>query len=517
MKKRSYTILTCIVLLCGLLVLPGCDRPPVADAGADQTANAGAVVTLDGSASTDPDVPNDRTPGPLTFSWIQTAGTPVALSGANTATPTFTAPNVDETLTFQLTVTDDEGNSVTDTVAITIIGAIENLPPTANAGPDQAVKGGAAVTLDGSGSSDPDAGDSLTFSWTQTAGTPVALSNANTATPAFTAPNVTETLTFQLTVADGNGGSDPDTVNVTVTKAVTVLFIANIAGNNVTSYQDPVTVNGNVAPDTNLQGAQTQLNGPSDMVVTGDKTLIVSNFTGKAITSYKNANATNGNLTPDGNVQGAATTLVGPTTLTINTGADLLFVADIATDQILVFAGASTTVFNGNLAPTRTIASAALNNPFGINFGANDVLYVANNGGKNVLVFDNASNKNGTVAPDRIINSASFAAAILFDVFIDRNDTMFVVDAIGFIYIFNNASTLNGTVAPDFTLKVTPAAFITAIAVDSNDTGYIVDRTANAVYSYDNISTLNGTLNPDRTIQGASTQLSGPIRVFLEE
>ena len=514
MKKRNYTILTCIVL-CGLLVLPGCDRPPVADAGADQTANAGAVVTLDGSDSTDPDVPNDRTPGPLTFSWIQTAGTPVALIGANTATPTFTAPNVDETLTFQLTVTDDEGNSATDTVAITITGAINNLPPTANAGPDQAVKGGAAVTLDGSGSSDPDAGDSLTFSWTQTAGTPVTLSGANTATPTFTAPNVTETLTFQLTVADGNGGSDPDTVNVTVTKAVTVLFIANLAGNNVTSYQDPATVNGNVAPDTNLQGTQTQLNFPSDMVVTRDQTLIVCNSTSNAITSYKNANDTNGNLTPDGNVQGAATTLSAPRTLTINPGADLLFVADA--NNILVFAGASTGGFNGNLAPARTIASAALNNPFGINFGANDVLYVANNGGKNVLVFDNASNKNGTVAPDRIINSASFAAAILFDVFIDRNDTMFVVDAIGFIYIFNNASTLNGTVAPDFTLKVTPAALITAIAVDSNDTGYIVDRSANAVYSYDNVSMLNGTLNPDRTIQGASTQLSGPIRVFLEE
>ena len=517
MKKRNYIILTCIVL-CGLLVLNGCDRQPVADAGADQTANAGAVVTLDGSLSTDPDVPNDLTPGPLTFSWTQTAGAPVALSGANTATPTFTAPNVDGTLTFQLTVTDDEGNSATDTVEITIIGAIVNLPPTANAGPDQAVNGNAAVTLDGSGSSDPDAGDSLTFSWTQTAGTTASLSGANTATPTFTAPNVDETLTFELTVADGNGGSDTDTVNITVTKSVPVLFIANFIGSRVTSYQDPITVNGNVAPDTNLQGTQTQLNAPSDIVVTGDQTLIVSNFAGPhAITSYKNANATNGNLAPDGNVQGAATTLVAPTTLTINPAADLLFVADITTDQILVFAGASTGGFNGNLAPTRTIASAALNNPFGINFGANDVLYVANNGASNVLVFADASSKNGTVAPDRIINSTSFAGASLFDVFIDRNDTMFVVNTLGSIYIFNNASTLNGTVAPDFTLTVNPAVAITAIAVDSNDTGYIVDNGANAVYSYDNISTLNGALNPDRTIQGASTQLLGPIRVFLEE
>jgi hypothetical protein len=173
--------------------------------------------------------------------------------------------------------------------------------------------------------------------------------------------------------------------------------------------------------------------------------------------------------------------------------------------------------FNGNLAPTRIIASASLNNPFGINFGTNDELYVANNAGGNVLVFSSASLINGTVAPDRIINSASFTGAILFDVFVDGNDNLFVVDATGFIYTFNNASALNGTVAPDFTLTVNPAAFITAIAVDANDIGYIVDRSANAVYSYDDISTLNGALNPDRTIAGASTQLDAPIRVFLVE
>jgi hypothetical protein len=121
------------------------------------------------------------------------------------------------------------------------------------------------------------------------------------------------------------------------------------------------------------------------------------------------------------------------------------------------------------------------------------------------------------VAPDRIINSASFVGANLWDVFVDGNDNLFVVDSNGFIYMFNNAFALNGTVAPDFTLTVNPAVFLTAIAVDSNDTGYIVDNGANAVYSYDDISTLNGALNPDRTIAGASTQLLGPLRVFLVE
>ena len=59
--------------------------------------------------------------------------------------------------------------------------------------------------------------------------------------------------------------------------------------------------------------------------------------------------------------------------------------------------------------------------------------------------------------------------------------------------------------------------FLTAIAVDSEGTGYVVDRTAEAIYSYDDIGNINGAFTPDRTIQGAQTLMDGPIRVFLEE
>lgn len=294
------------------------------------------------------------------------------------------------------------------------------------------------------------------------------------------------------------------------------LFIANLAGNNVTSYADPATVNGNIAPEANLAGAQTQLTQPSDIVVNTAGALIASNFAAPSITSYDNV-PVNGNVAPSGNVQGAATQLMQPTTLTINTGQDLLFVADILSDDVLVFQGTAQATFNGNLAPVRTIQSVDLNNPFGINFGANDDLYVANNGNANVVVFAGASALNGNVNATRIITSAVFVGANLFDVFIDGNDTMYVVDANGLIYTFNNAASLNGNVAPDFTLTVQGATAITAIAVDSSNTGYIVDNAANAVFSYNNINTLNGTVAPNRTIQGAQTQLVQPIRVFLTE
>jgi hypothetical protein len=57
-------------------------------------------------------------------------------------------------------------------------------PPTANAGPDQAVDEGSQVMLSGSGS-DPDVGQTLSFMWTQTGGPAVTLMGANTATPTF--------------------------------------------------------------------------------------------------------------------------------------------------------------------------------------------------------------------------------------------------------------------------------------------------------------------------------------------
>jgi hypothetical protein len=96
-------------------------------------------------------------------------------------------------------------------------------PPVADAGPNQTVDEGSAVTLDGSKSYDPDFfGDYITsFQWIQTGGNPtVTLNRANTATPSFTAPNVSlggASLTFQLTVTDLGGLEDSDTTIVNVT------------------------------------------------------------------------------------------------------------------------------------------------------------------------------------------------------------------------------------------------------------------------------------------------------------
>lgn len=78
-----------------------------------------------------------------------------------------------------------------------------NQRPIANAGPDQIVNEGTAVTLDGSASTDRN-GDALFFAWEQLGGPAVALSGAAGARPSFVAPAVDsdKVLTFKLTVSD---------------------------------------------------------------------------------------------------------------------------------------------------------------------------------------------------------------------------------------------------------------------------------------------------------------------------
>ncbi len=93
------------------------NTPPVSSAGDDQTAGAASLVTLNGSASSDPD--GDL---PLTYLWSQTGGITVTLSDATSVSPTFTAPSSTGVLTFTLTVSDSLGlpDSTPDEVVITI-------------------------------------------------------------------------------------------------------------------------------------------------------------------------------------------------------------------------------------------------------------------------------------------------------------------------------------------------------------------------------------------------------------
>jgi hypothetical protein len=114
--------------------------------------------------------------------------------------------------------------------------AFDNHPPTANAGPDKTVKGGVIVKLSALGSTDPDDGIAG-YTWKQTSGKAVTLSNPAIAEPVFispTASSANETLVFELTVTDKGGLKDTDSC------ATQVIDSANIDsdGDGVMDDQD---------------------------------------------------------------------------------------------------------------------------------------------------------------------------------------------------------------------------------------------------------------------------------------
>ena len=117
---------------------------------------------------------------------------------------------------FRYRVHDGTADSGVATVTIAVEGV--NDVPTADAGADQVVAEEAAVQLSGSGT-DPE-GEVLTYQWSQVRGSTVALSEATSTAPAFTAPTqltADAALVFELVVTDASGAvSAPDAVTITV-------------------------------------------------------------------------------------------------------------------------------------------------------------------------------------------------------------------------------------------------------------------------------------------------------------
>ena len=195
------------------IIVDDVGKAPIPDAGDDVSVYEKQTVTLDGSGSKDSD-------GEVTYLWTQTSGPTVILSDVSAASPTFTVPVVNpdfNVLTFRLMVEDNEGLVTFDEVTVTIDSSTE--PPVADAGDDQEVVEKDMVTLDGSGSSDPDDGIA-SYQWVQASGVGVVLSDSFAIKPAFEAPEIDEpsvVLSFRLTVKDVSGLERVDFVEITVT------------------------------------------------------------------------------------------------------------------------------------------------------------------------------------------------------------------------------------------------------------------------------------------------------------
>ncbi|TQF10472.1 histidine kinase [Myxococcus llanfairpwllgwyngyllgogerychwyrndrobwllllantysiliogogogochensis] len=186
------------------------DRAPVADAGGDRQVGSGSTVTLLGGAV-------DEDGEDITFAWTQTEGPTVELTGADTGSPRFTAPEVTGAsivLRFSLVATANGQASAASIVTITVTR--DNHAPVVTTMSSYTVHEGSGVKMRAT-AEDAD-GNDITWQWTQVAGPSVQLEKSDTAEAFFVAPEVSETtvLLFRVRAKDDLSSSEPAEVAVTV-------------------------------------------------------------------------------------------------------------------------------------------------------------------------------------------------------------------------------------------------------------------------------------------------------------
>jgi len=197
------------------------NQAPDADAGANRTVYEAAAVTLDGTGSSDSDG------SIVAWQWQQTGGTGVSLNGAATAQASFSAPIVGlsgDTLTFRLTVTDDEGDSSVDSVTISVLKSSstdvdgDNVPDVLDLFPNDASEW---ADNDGDGTGDnadtDDDNDGMSDSWEATYGLDPLTDDANQDADGDGVSNIDEfTADSDPTAAPGNIAPDAPVIEEVV-------------------------------------------------------------------------------------------------------------------------------------------------------------------------------------------------------------------------------------------------------------------------------------------------------------
>ncbi len=240
---KTDTILTINGVNATFSITTKANTPPTANAGMNQTVHAGALVSLDGSGSSDPDGNV-----PLTYAWsiVSKPASTTTLSDTSAVNPSFIA-DLPGDYVLSLVVTDSLG-ATSAPAFITI--STKNTAPVADAGPDQPVVHiGTTIHLDGTQSYDLD-GDPIAYSWTfgsVPAGSTAALVSANTATPSFT-PDVHGDYIVKLVVNDNWSHSVAATVTVSFAN---VRPVANAGTSQSADVGETVLLNGSGSFDAN--------------------------------------------------------------------------------------------------------------------------------------------------------------------------------------------------------------------------------------------------------------------------
>ena len=277
------------------------NSPPVANAGPDQIGSTSGTMTLDGSASYDPDG------DPLTYQWTQLSGPTVTLATPTAVKTTFTSV-AGKSYVFKLTVTDTGGLSSSATTRVSSadltaasVVRFDATPSTITAGQSSqltwVVQGASSVSIDnGVGN--------------------VALTGSTTVTPATT-------TTYTLTAVAPAG-------NVMVSATVTVNPASVGAGN-------PQIIRFEASPRSVSPGQQSTLSwttsGASTVSISGVGAVTLNGST--TVSPAQTTTYTLSATSSDGK------TVTAPVTVTVSTG---------TVPQIVVFVVTPNTIDSGGSA-----------------------------------------------------------------------------------------------------------------------------------------------------------------------
>jgi hypothetical protein len=211
--------------------------------------------------------------------------------------------------------------------------------------------------------------------------------------------------------------------------------------------------------------------------------------------------------------------VVSPRRGTVSTGGSSGGKLYVATAGSILRFGAALTA-SGNVAPEATLSGSTtqISSPRRILIDAvNDRLFIANQGGGSVLIFQTASKAANSATPSAVLSSTGNMVAP-FDLAIDPGANLLYVADGSNILVFGGEASLSGNVNTPPLRTITFTFTIGGIFLDAtNNRMFIVDPADDAVQILQGASTASGSgslvVSP---IVGSSTLLSHPNGVLLD-
>jgi choice-of-anchor B domain-containing protein len=136
-----------------------------------------------------------------------------------------------ENFTLSLTSINNSRLGTNPVITLTIADDDQNNAPTVTLSENFQVNTNQTVNITAQ-ASDVDS-DSMTYLWEQTGGTSVTLTNADTLSASFTAPNTADSLIFKFTATDFRGASSTQSITTTVVLARVPVEISSGSGGTV--------------------------------------------------------------------------------------------------------------------------------------------------------------------------------------------------------------------------------------------------------------------------------------------